>query len=97
MAYNNINDSKQNPSNSTATVTRISEGGRVVIPSALREELGLKVGDELLIAKSGDKLLLYPRHAAVTEVREAIKRYLPKSGSIVADFINDRKKEAEKE
>lgn len=38
--------------------TRISSRGQVVIPKSLREELQLSSGDELIVARDGERLLL---------------------------------------
>lgn len=37
---------------------KISEKGQIAIPLDIREELGLKKGDELLIVQEGNKMLL---------------------------------------
>jgi AbrB family looped-hinge helix DNA binding protein len=41
-------------------VTSLSVKGQVVIPKALREALGLKPGDKLLVVREGDTIVLKP-------------------------------------
>ena len=37
---------------------KVSQKGQIAIPSDIRKELGIKRGEELLIVKKGDKLLI---------------------------------------
>ncbi len=37
---------------------KVSQKGQIAIPSDIRKELGIKSGEELLIIKKGDKLLI---------------------------------------
>ena len=41
-------------------VTSLSVKGQIVIPRALREVLGLKPGDKLLVLREGDTIILKP-------------------------------------
>lgn len=43
--------------------TKISTKGQVVLPSRLREKLGLRPGDALDVRLEGDAILLRPRKA----------------------------------
>ena len=37
---------------------KVSQKGQIAIPSDMRKELGIRRGEELLIVKKGDKLLI---------------------------------------
>lgn len=37
---------------------KVSEKGQIAIPSDIRKELGIKRGEELLLVKQGDKILI---------------------------------------
>jgi len=37
---------------------KVSQKGQIAIPSDIRKDLGIKRGEELLIVKKGDKLLI---------------------------------------
>lgn len=37
---------------------KVSQKGQIAIPSDMRKELGIKHGQELLVVKKGDKLLI---------------------------------------
>lgn len=41
-------------------IASLSVKGQVVIPKALREALGLKPGDKLLVVREGDTIVLKP-------------------------------------
>ena len=43
------------------TETRISAGGRVVIPKKMRERFGLKEGEGIIIELEGRKIVLKPK------------------------------------
>jgi len=43
--------------------TKISTKGQVVLPSRLREKLGLRAGDALDVKLEGDAIVLRPRRA----------------------------------
>lgn len=42
--------------------TRVSEGGRIVIPKRIREIFGLEVGEEILVDIEGRKIVLKPKN-----------------------------------
>ncbi|MGQ9602124.1 MAG: AbrB/MazE/SpoVT family DNA-binding domain-containing protein [Candidatus Bipolaricaulia bacterium] len=52
--------------------TKISSKGQVVIPKRLREELGLQVGDSLVIALQDDRLIL--RKLSLDDILEESER-----------------------
>lgn len=41
--------------------TRVSAGGRIVIPKDVREMFGLEVGEEIVINVEGKKIVLRPK------------------------------------
>lgn len=41
--------------------TRVSEGGRIVIPKDMREMFGLEVGEEVVIEVEGRKIIIRPK------------------------------------
>ena len=74
-------------------VKRISEGGRVVVPSAFRKALGLKPGDPVIVVlDDGEVRLLTPRRA-IRRAQEIVRQYVPKECSLVDQLIEERKAE----
>jgi len=43
------------------TETRVSAGGRIVIPKDVREMFGLEVGEEVVVDVEGRKIVLRPK------------------------------------
>jgi AbrB family looped-hinge helix DNA binding protein len=55
--------------------TKVSTKGQVVLPSPLRQKLGLRPGDSLDVDLAGDAIILTPRRARTqkaTVLRDAI-------------------------
>jgi len=48
--------------------TRVSAGGRIVIPKDVREMFGLEVGEEIVINVEGKKIVLRPKKIAENPV-----------------------------
>jgi len=76
---------------------RVAAGGRIVIPAEVRQELGIKEGEDVLLSRSQDGYRL-------TTYREAIRRAqdlfsgTKKPGEMVVDeFLRERRLEAGKE
>jgi len=44
-----------------AAETRVSAGGRIVIPKDVREMFGLEVGEEIVVEVEGRKIVLRPK------------------------------------
>jgi len=78
-------------------VTRVSEGGRVVIPADYRKALGLNPGDEVvLLLEEGGIRILTPREAA-RRAQAAVRSYIPVGRSLADELIAERRQEARRE
>ena len=53
---------------SNTKLVRLGKKGQIVIPKALREIMGIEVGDQLLMTLKGDQLCIAPpeKYAAIT-------------------------------
>lgn len=74
--------------------TRLSREGRVVIPSAVRRALRLRTGDNMVWVLEGDELVLKRRRAVENELWE---KFSEVRGSLAAELINERRREAKDE
>ena len=60
----------------TLSTTKLSSKGQVVIPEAIREQLGLKPGDQFVVVGQGDVVMLKMiAHPSIDEYEE-LKREL---------------------
>ena len=78
-----------------ATVV-IGQQGRVVIPAAVRAELGLEPGDELRLRIEGGRLLLERPTDAIAALK-ALTAHIPRGRSLVDELIAERRAAAEGE
>ena len=80
----------------TATL-RLGPGGRVVIPSEMREAMGLKQGDALIAKLSGGELSMVTLMGTVRELHAFVKDRGPAAISLVDEFIREKRAEAARE
>lgn len=76
---------------------KVIDGGKIVLPAALRREMGLNTGDIVVIErdKGGDHVLKSYRQV-VREVQARVKARMTRRDS-VDDFLGDRCEEALRE
>ncbi len=79
------------------TKLRIGPDGRVVIPAAFREALGLSEGDTLVATIDDGELNLLTRRAAVRRAQTIVRQFVPEGVSLVDELIEDRRREVERE
>jgi AbrB family looped-hinge helix DNA binding protein len=71
--------------------------GRLVIPAALRAELGLEAGGPLLARVEDGKVVLEPLSSVVRRVQARVQRYVPPSTDLAAELEQDRRRAARDE
>lgn len=79
------------------TKLRLGPDGRVVIPAAFREALGLADGDTLIASIENGELHLLTVQAAVRRAQAIVRRFVPEGVSLVDELIADRRREVERE
>ena len=77
--------------------TRVSEGGRIVIPAEFREALGLAVGDEVRLRLDDGEIRIFTLEHAIRRAQELVRRYVPEGVSLVDELIAERRAEAARE
>ena len=70
----------------------MGDRGRVVLPAALREELGLRQGDVFLVTLEGGQLVASTPRAALDRVRARVRGI-----GVVEELLEDRRRQAEAE
>ena len=77
-------------------VVRVGPQGRIVIPAAVREELGLGVGDELSTRVEDGRLVLERREDVARRLRNRFASVAP-GRSLSEELIAERREEARTE
>ncbi len=75
--------------------TRLSEKGRVVIPAAMREALGMDVGGVLDLRVVDGELRISTRQSRLRRAQERIRQIIP-PGVSLADELSAERREAAK-
>jgi len=75
----------------------LQPGGKVPLPRAFTEVLGVSEGDELLLCLEGDELRLYSRATAIEQVQARVRRRLPEGVSLADELIAERRRENRRE
>ena len=82
---------------SSAVTTKISDGGRVVIPAEIRRELGLEVGDAVTLSVIDNEIRIISRAEALRRAQALVRKRIPKGRSLVAELREERRREAANE
>lgn len=77
--------------------TTIGPGGRVVIPAAYRQALGLEEGDDVVMTLEGDTLRLESRRARLRRAQERVASHLEGAQFASHAFVAERRREAKRE
>ncbi len=76
----------------------VGERGRLVLPSAVRAELGIKPGMRMLLSTEPDgSLRLRPYRIVAEQGRGLLARLAPADRSMVDELLAERRREAERE
>ena len=75
------------------TRTKLTEGGRVVIPAEYRQALGLHIGDELILRLEDGEVRIFTPQQAIKRAQELVSRYLPQGRSLTDELIAERQME----
>lgn len=76
---------------------RVNENGRIVIPVALREALGIAAGDEVILRVENDELRITTVRRQIERARQLIRRHVKPGRSLVDELIAERRKAAKRE
>ncbi|MCE5230244.1 AbrB/MazE/SpoVT family DNA-binding domain-containing protein [bacterium] len=79
------------------TILKVAEGGRIVIPAAVRERLGIDIGDEVILTLENDHATLMNARAARRKAQERIQKYIKPGVSLSKELLAERKAEARHE
>lgn len=73
---------------------QVSQGGRVVIPAEMRQKMGIRIGDQVLLSWSEEtqELRISTRSQRLQQARALVKRYA--TAEVVEGFIAERRQAA---
>lgn len=74
------------------TTTKLTDGGRIVIPAEYRRALHLDVGDEVVLSLENDEIRILSRREALRRAQEIVSRYITRP--LVDELIAERRQEA---
>ncbi|WP_082483775.1 AbrB/MazE/SpoVT family DNA-binding domain-containing protein [Methylobacterium sp. Leaf87] len=77
--------------------TKIVDGGKLIIPVSFRRELGIQVGDTVVMEVHNGELRVRSRDTAISEVQKLVRELSPEGVSLVDELIADRRAEAARE
>lgn len=76
----------------------VGERGRLVLPSAVRAELGIKAGTRMLLSTEPDgSMRLRPYRVVAEQGRGLLAGLAPADRSMVDELLAERRREAERE
>lgn len=73
---------------------KIGPAGRVVIPAAIREKLGLEEGTELVFTLEGDEIHVASMATHLKRLQQKVRALLPESTNLVDELITDRRRDS---
>lgn len=76
---------------------RIAAGGRIVIPAEVRQDLGLKEGDEVLVTRVDGGLRISTYRNALDRARALVAGYTRPGESLADELSQEREEEAARE
>lgn len=77
--------------------SKIGPGGRLVIPAAQRRELGLEVGDQVVIRVEDHELRVSGLNHRIERVQALVRRHNRTGEMLSESLIRDRRTEAAKD
>lgn len=77
--------------------TVIGKNGRIVIPVKIRETLGLKTGDEVVLTVDDGELRILPLREAVKRAQETVRKYIPEGRMLSEELVQERQAEGRRE
>lgn len=77
--------------------TKVTEGGRIVIPSDLRKQLGIEIGESVNLTIENGALTVMTRKQALRRAQAMVRKYVPEGFPLADELIADRREEAANE
>jgi len=92
-----VDASEQRAEGVSSAKIRLGPDGRVVVPAAFREAIGLKEGDVLFARLERGEIHLLTPKAAMLRAQSMVREFVPEGVSLVDELLEDRRREVEHE
>lgn len=73
---------------------KLVSGGRLQLPAAIRRDLGLSDGDQVVMHVVDGELHIRPRRDVLKRIQAMLRPYAPTDGLVSDELIADRREEA---
>jgi AbrB family looped-hinge helix DNA binding protein len=73
--------------------TRLSRGGRIVIPAEFRRAMGIEVGQEVVLRLEDGELRVSTLAGAIRRAQDLVRRHVPPERSLVEELLAERRRE----
>ncbi|MEQ1605326.1 MAG: AbrB/MazE/SpoVT family DNA-binding domain-containing protein [Pyrinomonadaceae bacterium] len=77
--------------------TKVTDGGRIVLPAEFRKQFDIEVGKTVNISSSPEGILITTPDMALRRLQKKFQGLVPDGISVVDEFIAERRKEAANE
>lgn len=74
--------------------TRVTQGGRIVIPADMRKQLGIEVGESVNLMLEDKTVRILTQRESIRKAQELVRKIVPDGTSLVDELIADRRREA---
>ena len=81
----------------TIATVMVDTSGRMVIPSKVRQELGIESGGELVVTMENGRMQLFSKAAGRQAARQAVRKLIPTGTSLADELSAERRSEANAE
>lgn len=77
--------------------TKVTQGGRIVIPAEMRKKLGIEIGEDVNLSMENDSLNISTSENALRRLQKTAQTVAKGKISVVDELIADRRREAKNE
>ncbi len=77
--------------------TKVTQGGRIVIPVEFRKQLGIEIGEDVNLSVEDGSLNISTSEKALERLQKMARKVSNGQSAVVDELIADRRREAENE
>jgi len=77
--------------------SKLNDNGRIVIPAEIRQKMGLRPGDILMLHVEDNVLIVESQQSRIRRVQESLRRLIPSDRVLSDELVADRREEARNE